>query len=315
MRVVWWTEAGPPEVLVPGEAPDPVPGPGQLLVSVEISGISFIETMIRAGRMPRQGVVPPAVLGNAVGGTVAATGPRVDGRWLGRRVVSGTGGAGGYAELALAAEADAVEVPEGLDLPSAVALLADGRTGLGLHRVAGPRAGETVLVEAAAGGLGTVLVQLAVAAGARVIGAVSSEPKARLVRDLGAEPLDYTAAGWTDRLPPDGLDVGYDGVGGPIGAAVLAAMRPGGRFLVHGLASGGLTDVSAPPEGVVVHGIGTLGEIGVRAHELSVAALAEAAAGRLRAIVGQTYPLAEASRAHAALDAREALGKTLLTVR
>jgi len=159
MRAVWWLEVGPPSVLVPGDAPDPIAGPDQVLIRVEAAGITFIETQTRAGRAPRATITPPAILGNGVGGTTQD----------GRRVVSSLGGAGGYAELAVAAAADVLDVPDGVSITEATALLADGRTALGLHQLVAPQPGETVLVEAAAGGVGSLLVQLAVAAGATTV--------------------------------------------------------------------------------------------------------------------------------------------------
>jgi NADPH2:quinone reductase len=316
---VWWTEAGPPEALVAGEAPDPQPGPGQVLVQVAVAGITFIETQIRAGRSPRAAVRPPAILGNGVGGTVVATGEGADPALVGRQVVTGTGGSGGYAELAVAGAGDVHLVPSGLSLPDAVALLADGRTALGLHRIAGPHAGQTVLVEAAGGGLGSLLVQLAAGSGARVIAAASDARKLDLARTLGAEStVDYRAVDWAARLAalaPDGIDLAFDGVGGTIGRTVLDAMAPGGRFVIHGLASGTMTDLAgAEARGVTVIGLDQLAVLGQASHELAEAALAEAAAGRLRPVIGQRFPLDRAADAHAAIEARRTLGKTLLTV-
>jgi NADPH2:quinone reductase len=196
MRVVWWSEVGPPSVLRPGEAPDPVPGEGQVVVRVAVASITYIETQIRGGRSPKAAASPPAVLGGGVGGTVVAVGPGVDPALIGERVVTATGGIGGYASLALARSSDLIPVPEKIDLKVATALLADGRTAVGLHGMAAPKAGETVLVEAAGGGVGSLLVQLASAAGARVVAAASSARKLDLARSLGAgETLDYTDPG------------------------------------------------------------------------------------------------------------------------
>jgi NADPH2:quinone reductase len=335
MRVVWWTRVGPPAVLVLGEAPDPRPAQGQVLIRVALAGIHFIETLTRAGRSPRPSVRPPAILGNAVGGTIVAVGEGVDRGLIGRRVVSSTGGSGGYAELAVAAAADAVAVPEGMSLVDAVALFSDGRTAMGLHRRAAPKPGETVLVSSAGGGLGILLSQLATAAGARVIATAGSARKLELARGLGAAvALDYTAPDWARQLAdaaPDGLDLAYDGVGGPIGRTVFEALAPGGRFVVHGMASGAMTDTSEPAEPVTpkapapsmrnardqapsVIGIAELASIASAGRELAAAVLAEGAAGRLRPVVGQTYPLERAAAAHAAIEARQTLGKTLLTV-
>jgi NADPH:quinone reductase len=315
MRAVWWRESGPPSVLVPGTAPDPEPGSDQVLVRVEAAAISFVETQIRAGRAPRPFLTPPAILGNGVGGTVVAVGPGGDESRLGQRVVATLGGSGGYAELAVAALGELVPVPAELGLKEATALLAGGRTAVGLHRAAAPRAGETVLVEAAAGGVGSSLVQLAQRAGARVIGAAAGPTKTALVRSLGVDTvIDYAEPDWPDALKsaaPDGLDLAYDGVGGPIGATVLAAVRPGGRFVVHGAASGAMTDTSDAP-GVAVAGAEQLRHLGAQTWELTAAALAEAVAGRLTAVLGPTFPLERAADAHAAIEARATVGRVLL---
>lgn len=301
MRAVWWREVGPPSVLVPGDAPDPEPAADQVLIRVEAAGITFIETQTRAGRAPRATLTPPAILGNGVGGTTPD----------GRRVVAGLGGSGGYAALAVASISDVIDVPDGVPITDATALLADGRTALGLHQIAAPQPGETVLVEAAAGGVGSLLVQLAVNAGATVIGAASGERKLAVVRDLGASAtVDYTKPDWADELP-DKVDVVYDGVGGTIGQASLAKLAPGGRFVIHGVASGSMTDTSARSD-VTVRGFAELMQLGRRSRELSTEALALAAAGRLHPVIGQTYPLEQAADAHAAIEARRSIGKSLL---
>jgi NADPH:quinone reductase len=294
-------------VLEPGEAEEPVPGPDEVLIRVEAAGITFIETQTRAGRAPKAGAVPPAVLGNGVGGTVAAVGPGGDPGLVGRRVVASLNGTGGYAELAVAPARNVVPIPDAVPTLDATALLADGRTALGLHELAAPQPGETVLVEAAAGGVGSLLVQLALAAGARVIGAASGERKLQLIRDLGAEAVDYTVPGWTE--PFKDLDVVYDGVGGTIGSEALAVT--GGRFVVHGAAGGPPTQ---PGEGVTSFGFPELLRIGQRAPELAARALQAAAEGRLRPVIGQTFPLERAADAHAAIESRQVLGKTLLIV-
>lgn len=163
MRAVWLREFGGPEVLVPGAAPDPVPGEGQVLIDVAHANLTFVETQFRAtGRGPFAGRLP-MIPGNGVGGTVTALGPGADPGWLGRRVVSATGGSGGYAELAAVPAEGLHPVPDGLPLDAATALLADGRTARLLLETAAPAPGERVLVTAAAGGVGTLLVQLATA--------------------------------------------------------------------------------------------------------------------------------------------------------
>lgn len=311
MRAVTLTAFGPPENLTVAEVPDPVAGPGQVVVDVRIANITFVETQVRAGRPPNPSMLPrlPAVLGNGVGGVVASTGPGVSSALLGRRVITATGGSGGYAERALADAAGLVDVPEGMDMAEAVALLADGRTAVSLVQAAGLRAGETVLIEAAAGGVGSLLVQLARDAGARVVAAVGGARKVSVAKELGADvAVDYTAPGWAVQV--DGLvDLVFDGVGGRVGRDALGVLRDGGRFCAYGMAGGSFTEL--PEEETARRGIAVIRGAPLsppRMRELTEAALA---AG-LRPLIGQTFPLERAADAHAAIEARATVGKTLL---
>ncbi len=320
MRAVVLREFGPPEALVAAEVPDPVPGQGQALVEVEIANITFVETQLRAGRAPNPAMAPqlPAILGNGVGGVVASVGPGVDPALVSSRVITSTGGSGGYAERVAVDAAGLIAVPDELEMAEAVALLADGRTALSLVRAAAPRPGETVLVEAAAGGVGSLLVQLARAAGASVAAAAGGERKLRVAADLGASAtVDYTEPGWAERLREQlgGVDVAFDGVGGEAGRAAFELVRAGGRFCPFGMASGAFARI---PEGeaerrnvTVVRG-GPMPLEETRA--LARACLAEAVAGRLRPVIGQRFPLDRAADAHAAIEARATIGKTLLVV-
>jgi NADPH:quinone reductase len=232
MRAVWLRETGGPEALVPGEAPDPVAGPGQALIEVELANITFVETQLRAGTAPFS-LDLPVIPGNGVGGVVAAAGGGVGEALVGRRVVSSLGGSGGYAELAVVDVGGIVEVPDGVELDAAVALLADGRTATSLVRAAAPQAGERALVEAAAGGVGSLLVQLSVSAGAVVIAAAGGERKLELARSLGAEhAVDYTDRRWPERVGE--VDIVFDGVGGETAAEAFKLLAPGGRMVSSG---------------------------------------------------------------------------------
>jgi NADPH2:quinone reductase len=234
----------------------------------------------------------------------------------------GSGGAGGYAEQAVVPAGQLVPVPGGLDLRQAAALLHDGATALRLIASTGVRPGERVLITGAAGGLGLLLLQLARAAGAQVIGAARGSAKLGLVWDLGADAvIDYSEPGWTKRVTEatggDGPDVVFDGAGGQLGREAFEIMADGGRFSAHGSASGGFAPIGpdeAGRRGVTVRGI-EQAQLRPGEHEsLARRALAEAAAGRIRPVIGQLFPLARAADAHAALEARAAPGKTLLTV-
>ena len=158
------------------------------------------------------------------------------------------GGSGGYAELAVAGAAGVIEVPAGLGLDVALALLADGRTAMSLVRAAAPQAGERVLVEAAAGGVGSLLVQLSSAQGAAVVAAAGGERKLELARELGARvAVDYREPNWPQRVRRacGGVDVVFDGVGGEVARGAFELLAPGGRMISFGLASGEWAPVSA----------------------------------------------------------------------
>jgi NADPH2:quinone reductase len=309
VRAVVMREFGPPEVLEPAEVAEPEAGPGEVVIEAEYANVTFVETQIRAGRAPHPSMLPalPAILGNGTGGTAA-----------GRQVVASLNGAGGYAERVAVDASRLIEVPDGVTLRDAVALLADGRTALSLVGRAGLAPGETVLVEAAGGGVGTLLVQLARRAGARVVALAGQPAKLALARDLGADlAVDYRREDWPEQvqIAAGRVDVVFDGVGGDVGRAAFELLGAGGRFCPFGMASGSFAPV--PPElaeereiAVLRGGSMDAGESGA----LSRAALAEAAAGRLRPVVGQEFDLASAAAAHAAIEARTTIGKTLLTV-
>lgn len=319
MRAVVLREFGPPDELVAAEVADPAPGPGQALVDVEIANITFVDTQLRAGRAPNPAMAPilPAILGGGVGGVVAAVGDGVDRSLVSSRVVASTGG-GGYAERVAVDAAALIPVPDGLGLPEAVALLADGRTALSLVRAAPIHAGETVLVPAAAGGVGSLLVQLAAAAGARVVAAAAGGRKQELPRELGATwAVDYSQPDWAERVRAEtgGVDLAFDGVGGAVGLAAFELLRDGGRFSVFGMASGAFVRI---PEGeaerrgiTVIRGAPITPE---DSRALQREAQERAVARRLRPVIGQRFPLERAADAHAAIEARATIGKTLLVV-
>jgi NADPH2:quinone reductase len=318
MRAVWLREFGAPEVLTLGEAPDPVAGPGQLVVDVEFVNITFIETQFRATGAGPFAAALPMIPGNGVGGVVASVGSGVTPELVGGRVITSTGGAGGYAER-VAVDAGAVfHVPDEVPLDTAVALLADDRTATMMTHAAAIRPGERVLVEAAAGGVGGLIVQLATAAGARVVAAVGGPRKAEVATRLGAEvAVDYTDGGWAKRVRDavGAVDVVFDGVGGAIARTAFELLDLGGRMVSFGLASGSWADVGedeAATRGVtLVRPSATPAEL--RAYTES--ALTAAAEGRLRPIIGQRFPLGQAAAAHAAIQSRATIGKTLLETR
>jgi NADPH2:quinone reductase len=324
MRVVWATAFGGPGVLEAGQAADPEPGPGELLVDVAVAEVLFLDTQLRAG-WGREffGVEPPFVPGVGVAGVGAAVGDGVDASWVGRRVIASSSAAGeynggGYAERAAVPADAALEVPDGVTLQDAIAALHDGRMALSRLERAEIESSDVVLVTAASGSLGAWLVPLAARAGATVIAAARGERKLALARERGASiVVDYSEDGWTDRVRVElgdaDVDVIFDGAGGRIGGEAFGLTGPGARFFSYGSASGDFPNVEAEAEqrGVRVIGIDDQGSPPERRHH-SRAALALVAAGDIRPLIGQVAPLERASDAHAAIEHRSVPGKTLL---
>jgi NADPH2:quinone reductase len=322
MRAVQVKTFGGPEVLVAGELPDPVAGPGQVVVGVVAADVLFVETQIRSGWGGEFfNVQPPYVPGGAVAGRVVSVGDGVDPGWVGRPVVAHTGRAGGgYAERVVVGVDVLIPVPDGLDLRTAAALPHDGATALTLLAGNEIRPDNRVLIVGAGGGMGFLLVQFAHAAGARVIAAARGKRKLDLALELGADAVaDYAEPDWTDRVREAtggaGPDLVFDGVGGEIGRAAYEVTAAGGRFSAHGAPSGGFTAIDpadAERRGIQVRGIQHVQLEPAELKRATEEALAEAAAGRIRPVIGQEYPLERAADAHAAIEAREAIGKTLL---
>ncbi|MDO3648611.1 zinc-binding dehydrogenase [Nocardia mangyaensis] len=331
MRAVQVKEFGGPEVLEVLEVAAPQPGSGEVVVDVEVADVMFLDTRLRGGW--GQDFFPltlPYVPGGAIAGVVSAVGAEVDDRWLGKRVVtqtasSGIGGGvptGGYAEQSLAKAATLVEIADGVTTQQAVALAHDGRTALAVFDRAAVRPDSWVLITAAAGGLGTLLIQLSAAAGAKVVAAARGTEKLALATRLGANAVvDYAVDGWDERvreITGGGADVVFDGAGGDIGALGLAVTADNGVFLGYGSAAGefGTGDAEAAGvRGVTV--VDLFAAVGAVTDWLVLArrAQAEVAAGRLEVVVGQTFPLDQVKRAHAAIEDRSALGRTVLTIR
>jgi NADPH2:quinone reductase len=325
MHAVVARSAGGPEVLSSTELPDPSPGPRDLLVRVAASGVNFIDTYRRAGVYPMEF---PHVVGSEGAGTVEAVGAEVSDFAAGDRV-AWAAAPGSYAELAVVPAADAVVVPDGLDLTVAAALPLQGMTAHYLVASTfevGP--GHDVLLHAGAGGVGLLATQLAVARGARVLTTVSTPEKAALSSAAGAaHTIDYARmddvatelpAVVRDLTGGDGVHVVYDGVGAATFDASLASLRKRGMLVLFGGASG-----QVPPFDVqrlnaagslfltrptLAHYTATRAELEWRAREIFRAA----ADGDLDVRIGATYPLADAAEAHAALEGRDTTGKVLL---
>ncbi|WP_411104098.1 zinc-binding dehydrogenase [Streptomyces sp. cmx-4-9] len=323
VRATQVIEFGGPRVLVPAEVDEPVAGPGQVLVAVAAVDTLFVETQVRSGWgrafFP---VVPPYVPGGGMAGTVRATGEGVDRAWTGRRVVASIGFTGGYAELAVAPVEALAVVPPEVSLTDAAALVHDGATAAKLLGATALAPGERVLVTGASGGMGTVLVQLAKAAGATVVGVARGDRKTALVRELGADAVvDATVPDWVEQarraLGGGGAEVVLDGVGGEVGLAAFSLVADGGRFSAHGAPTGGFAAVDpaqAAARGVRLLGIGDVRLSDSEHAGLVAQALRATAHGVLRPVIGGTFPLDRAASAHEAIESRELLGKAVITV-
>ncbi|MFD8004654.1 zinc-binding dehydrogenase [Streptomyces mirabilis] len=315
---------GPAENLTYEKTEDPEPGPGQVRIAVAAAGVHLLDAALRAGaRGPAPAPTPlPTIPGREVAGTVESLGAGVEGHWLGRRVVAHLGFApGGYAELAVTDVGRLHEIPENLDFARAVAMIGTGRTTMGILQFAELGPGSVALIPAAAGGIGTLLVQYARHTGATVIGLAGGPEKVARVHENGADlAVDYKDGGWPDlvRAHLDGkpVTVVFDGVGGDVARAAVDLLGPGGKHLVFGWSGEGIQ--SGGP--LLVEGVSeqVLGPVMLRAaggpdpvRTLELRALAEAAAGRLTPAVTR-FPLAAAAGAHRALENRATLGKVVL---
>ena len=311
---------GPPDHLVLDELPDLEPGPGQVRIAVEASGVHLLDTTLRRGDA---GPIPlpelPTIPGREVAGVVDALGLDTDPTWLGRRVVAHLGQVpGGYAEQAVTDVGLLFDVPDHVSFPDAVAAIGTGRTALGVVELEPPAAEDVVLVPSAAGGLGWLLVQSALAAGATVVAAARG-PRTEALAGLGAHlVVDYAEPGWAEQVRAEtgGVSLVYDGVGGEVGRAGLELLRPGGRLVMFGFSSGTPTELTTAD--LIGRGITAGWSLGPRMMALpggipglAGRALAKVAAGEWRPLVS-TYPLADASRAHADLEGRRVLGKVVL---
>ncbi|MFD3972477.1 zinc-binding dehydrogenase [Streptomyces cyaneofuscatus] len=322
---------GPAENLTYEKTEDPVPGPGQVRIAVEAAGVHLLDTALREGQTgpyPTRAELP-TVPGREVAGTVESVGEGTDPGWLGKRVVAHIGTApGGYAELTVT-EADKLhEIPGELAAAEAVAMIGTGRTTLGILGFTDLGPDSVAVVTAAAGGIGTLLVQFAKHAGATVIALAGGPAKVARAEANGADlALDYTLPDWPDRarafLDANGLwaTVVYDSVGGTTARDAVSLLGRGGQHIVYGWSGEGLQDgkpLTFTPEELDRRAITSTSVLGPRMIErggglraLETRALTEAATGRLRPAV-QRYPLAEAAAAHRALETRGTIGKVVL---
>jgi NADPH2:quinone reductase len=320
MLVVEIHRHGGPEVLETAQRPTPQPGPGEILIRHRAIGLNFIDTYVRSGLYPTS---LPAVLGSEGSGVVEAVGGGVSRFKVGDRAAY-AGGSGAYAEARVYKADRAVHVPEGISDEIAAAVMLKGMTAeYLLRRCFKVEAGHTVLIHAAAGGAGGLLVQWAKALGARVIGTAGSPEKADLARSFGAdEVILYRHEDVAERVRAltggGGVDVVYDSVGKDTFEGSLASLKRRGWLVAFGNASG-----PAPPVdplklmrgGSLVLTRPTLADYTATTEELDACAGAVFAAirsGAIRPQIGQRFTLAEVAEAHRVLEGRATTGATVL---
>jgi NADPH2:quinone reductase len=313
MRAIRMEEFGGPEVLELVDAPSPEPADGEVLIRVSRAGLNFADTHTRTNTYLAKAELP-LVPGAEVAGVRDDTGERV----------VALCGNGGYAEYATAPEALTFPIPDGVDDGTALALLLQGLTAWHLYKTIGRVApGESVVVHAAAGGVGSLAVQLGKPLGAgRVIATASTEEKRSLALELGADAaIDSGPGQMKERIEEANggrkVDVVFEMAGGEVFEQSMAALAPFGRIVAYGIASQQPNEV---PTGMLMrksravlgfwlmHCIGRPGMVGDALTDL----FDRASRGELRAVVGATYPLAEAAQAQIDLQERRTTGKLLL---
>ncbi len=320
MQAIQILTTGSADVLTLRDLPTPTPGEGEALIRIEASGVNFIDTYFREGRYPAQ---LPYTLGQEAAGIVVSVGPGVSTVKAGDRVawcmVPGT-----YAQLAIAPADRLVPIPEGVNFQQAAAAILQGMTAHYLVHSAYPvQKGDEVLIHAGAGGTGLLLIQMAKALGARVFTTVSTEEKAELARDAGADEIIlYTKEDFVERVKSlsagKGLPVVYDSVGKSTFEGSLQCLRRRGVLVLFGGASG-----AVPPFDLIR--LSTMGSLYVTRPTLKdyTATRAELEArakdvfdgvldGTLKLRLEHTYPLTDAARAHRDLESRKTTGKLLL---
>jgi NADPH2:quinone reductase len=313
MRAIQLQEFGGPEVLQLVELPTPEAGPGMVLVEVTTAGMNFADTHQRENSYLARATLP------LIPGTEVA-GVRTD---TGERVIALCGN-GGYAEYVAVPEALVFAIPDGVDDGTALALLVQGLTAWHLYNTCGRVApGESVVVIAAAGGVGSLAVQLGHQLGAgRVIAVASTEEKRALTLSLGADAaIDAAPEGLTERIVEANggrpVDAVFEMAGGAVFDACLDALAPFGRLVTYGIASREQNEVRSGAlmrKSRAVVGFWFMHCLGRR--DMVEEPLAElfdlAASGEIRVVVGETYPLSDAARAQTDLAARRTTGKLLL---
>lgn len=330
MKALLSTKIGPPEQLEFTDAPDPVAGEGEVVLAVKAAGVNFPDALIIEDKYQFKPERPFAP-GGEVAGVVESVGPGVTHVKVGQRAI-GSSGWGGYAEKIKLPAARIMPIPDAMPFDEASAfILTYGTSYYGLKDRGVLKAGETVLILGAAGGVGVAAIELAKAMGARVVGAVSSEDKAKFARDAGAdETVIYPASGMSKQESKDlaeafkkacggGADVVYDAVGGDYCEPALRAMNWNGRYLVIGFPAG----IPQPPLNLTLLKSSSI--VGVfwgasvarepKLHEGNVRDLFRLySEGKIKPRISARYPLKEGGKAIRALMDRTATGKLVVVM-
>jgi NADPH2:quinone reductase len=318
MKVIEGTSFGGADVLELKEVPSPAPGEDSVLIDVAAAGVNYIDLVARAGHLPASFSAPPFRLGAEVAGVVKTVGPRVT-AWKPGDAVAAITGRGGYASQIVVPASAVIPIPRGLDLRVAAALLVQGLTAFLTLELGAIRPGANVLVSAAAGGVGTLAVQIAKLQGARVVG-LASRAKHDFVRKNGADHVfDYRSPGWSSSVREvvgaRGVDLfldsmgdlqteGFELLGNEAHWVVYGARAEGARPLPH--------EAVWPmiEKNITLRGFNLEGS--ARHYQRALAQIFDwAATGRLK-VETRTYPLAQASLAHRQFEGRETVGKVLL---
>lgn len=323
MKAVRFHKNGGPEVLVYEDVPDPMPKDGEVLIRIEAVGMNFADVMRRRGDPYPDPSPTPFTLGVEVAGTIVALGKGVTTLEVGTAVVA-TPGAGGYAQYISVPAATAIPLPTGMSTVQAAALVGQGLTAaLSLRKAARLEEGESILIEAAAGGVGSFAVQLAKLYGAgKVIAAASTPEKRAIAVQLGADAsVDYTDPGWAEEVRAltegRGVDVLLEMTGGPTVNQALDAMAPFGRMVFIGQSSGKTAGIepwrlTVPNHTVTGFYIGAY----LAYPEVIMSTLTEIIGyimtGRLELQIGKLLPLSRAAEAHRLLEGRLTTGKVVL---
>ena len=323
MYAIFVTKHGPPEVLELMDAPTPEPGPGQVRIKVAATTVNFADIQSRRGSY-HGSAAPPFIPGLEVAGTVDKLGPGVVGLDVGQRVAAHADG-GSYAQYAVGRSVGVFPLPDSIEWEPAACFPSVGTTSFNLLNLAGRlQPGETVLIHAAAGGIGSTAVQLARVLGAsKIIGTVGSAEKAKLILELGADAaINYREEDVAERVREltsgTGVDVVLDGVGADTFESSVKSLAPYGRLVAFGQSSGPPTPVSFGQlygDNKSIVGYSTGGRRRTRPEDLRPAGLAVLkllAAGRWKPVIGGSYPLEQAGEAQRLVEDRASVGKVLL---